>query len=461
MRHRVAYPGPEDSSPHQALMRVRPRDEHIAYPGIGAVFAAVAAGAVEFGFVPIENVVHGRVAQTLDNLLQYGNRLQICDAAIQPSGGQAEGQDRTRYILLGREGAAPSAHDVTSLIVYPQRDRVRLLYDLLEVISVRHNLNMTDIDRRPDKKGLSIFYIDIEGHARDPNVQGCIAEIATVLADTVVVNLGSYPYRPFNAPLIKTIGIIGGTGEMGRFFIPFFTRLGYEVIAAGRQTEIAPADCARRAEAVIVNVPIEHTAAVIGEIGPLLHAGQLLIDNTGVKTLPVKAMLACTAPEVEVLSIHTMFGPATERLQGQNVIVVPTERSGPMAQEFEDILFKHGAHITRATPEQHDMYVTFTQGLEHMDGVAKLAAILELVDDPQRLASFSTPNSRGTAEICARIHTGDARLYATMLKENPFVLKTLEAYLHHFQEMVDALKQGRTAVFEDKMSANAARLKKG
>ena len=44
-----------------------------------------------------------------------------------------------------------------------------------------------------------------------------------------------------------------------------------------------------------------------------------------------------------------------------------------MAQEFEDLLFKHGANITRTTAEDHDRFVTMTQGLEHIDSVAKLA----------------------------------------------------------------------------------------
>ena len=232
------------------------------------------------------------------------------------------------------------------------------------------------------------------------------------------------------------------------------------MLVAGRHTPLSHADCARQADAVIVNVPIEHTEDVIRSIGPLMRAGQLLVDNAGVKSRPITTMLENTDPLVEILSIHTMFGASVESLRGQNIISVPTVRSGPMAQEFEDILYKHGAHITRATPDEHDMYVTFTQGLEHMDGVAKLATVLELAGDPANLESFSTPNSRRATEIYERIHAGDHHLYATMLKENPHILKTLEAYLRNLTEMVSDLKHGSTKVFEEKMSSNATRLKK-
>lgn len=461
---RVAYPGPQGSHCQRALVNYRPEDRHIAYPSIGAVFAAVVDREVDFGFVPIESVINGRVAQTLDNLRQYAGRLMIAGAAVLPVAEDGSGKpadDKTRFILIGRQSPPPCGRDVTSLVIYPQRDRVKLLHDMLSVISVKHNLNMTDIDRRPDQKGLSVFYIDIEGHMADPNLRACIDDLIENLSETEVITLGSYPYLAFNEPLIKTIGIIGGTGEMGRFFVPFFTRLGYKVLVAGRNTTLSHADCAGQADAVIVNVPIEHTEDVIRAIGPLMHAGQLLVDNTGVKSRPITTMLESTAPAVEILSIHTMFGASVESLRGQNIISVPTVRSGPMAREFEDILYKYGAHITRATPEEHDLYVTFTQGLEHIDGVAKLATVFELAGDPANLESFSTPNSRRAAEICERIHAGDSHLYATMLKENPHILKTLEAYLRNLSEMVSDLKQGNTRVFEQKMSGNTARLKKG
>ncbi len=39
---------------------------------------------------------------------------------------------------------------------------------------------------------------------------------------------------------IKTISIIGGTGQMGSVFAKAFRDKGYEVIISGRKTEITP-----------------------------------------------------------------------------------------------------------------------------------------------------------------------------------------------------------------------------
>jgi prephenate dehydrogenase len=427
---------------------------------VDAVFNAVASGKVSLGFVPVENVITGRYAQTLDSLLKYHGSLSIMGSTIITSGKTEDGrEDKTRFILVGRGVTKPTGKDITSLVIYPQRDRVKLLFDMIEIISVRYNLNMTDIDRRPDKKGLSIFYIDIEGHISDGNVRACIKDIQLALSDTEVITLGSYPYQLFNEPLIKSIGIIGGTGEMGSFLVPFFEKHGYRVAVAGRKTPLTHEECARTCDAVIVNVPIDHSADVIRKIAPLMKKGQLLIDNTGIKTKAVKTMLEKAPIGVEVLSIHTMFGPGVEDLKDQNIISIPTERSGPMAQEFEDLLFKHGANITLSTPEQHDRFVTMTQGLEHIDSVAKLATILNIAGHPDKLEPFSTPNSRKSAEIWGRIHSQDPHLYATMLKENPFILETLQAYLANLSSLIKSLENGQTKAFEKTMAQNAGKLR--
>jgi prephenate dehydrogenase len=456
----VAYAQNFSGLSQKALKHYLPDAAVSEKPSVDAVFKSVLSTRKISGFVPVENVITGRYAQTLDCLLKYHEGLSITGSTIAASGRTEDGrEDKTRFILIGPGETKPTGRDVTSLVIYPQRDRVKLLFDMIEIISVRYNLNMTDIDRRPDRKGLSIFYIDIEGHKSDENVSACIKDIQLALSDTEVITLGSYPYQPFNEPLIKSIGIIGGTGEMGTFLVPFFEKLGYRVSVAGRKTSLTHEECAKTSDTVIVNVPIDYACDVIKKIAPHMKNGQLLIDNTGIKTKAVKAMLESSPRGVEVLSIHTMFGPGVESLRDQNIISIPTKRSGPMAQEFEDLLFKHGATITRTTAEDHDRFVTMTQGLEHIDSVAKLATILNIAGHPDRLEPFSTPNSRKSAEIWGRIHSQDPHLYATMLKENPYILETLKDYLGNLSSLISSLEKGRTTSFEKAMSKNAEKLK--
>ena len=103
------------------------------------------------------------------------------------------------------------------------------------------------------------------------------------------------------------IGIIGGTGGIGRWFAAFFEKEGHTVHVSGRDTGLRPAQMAEACPVVIVSVPIGVTEAVIREMGPHMKKDSLLMDLTSLKAGPVRAMLEASASEV--IGLHPLFGP--------------------------------------------------------------------------------------------------------------------------------------------------------
>jgi prephenate dehydrogenase len=146
----------------------------------------------------------------------------------------------------------------------------------------------------------------------------------------------------FNEPRLHTIGLIGGTGLMGRWFRPFFEKAGYQILISGRTTPLTYQECIAQSDAVIINVPISHTIEVIHKLGHFFRPGQLMVDNTSIKTQPVAAMLEVAPEGAEVLGMHTVFGPAITELRRQNVIFTSTSQSGELAQEFEEFSISMG-----------------------------------------------------------------------------------------------------------------------
>jgi len=66
------------------------------------------------------------------------------------------------------------------------------LAGLLEPIT-RHGLNMTRIESRPSRRGMwdYVFFIELEGHAEDPEVAQALAELQQ--RASLFKLLGSYP----------------------------------------------------------------------------------------------------------------------------------------------------------------------------------------------------------------------------------------------------------------------------
>ena len=384
-----------------------------------------------------------------------GHGLEILDKNI----GNVK-DNKTKFVILSKEEPKRSKRNFTSIVVYPKRDRVGFLEDLLKIISKDHKLNMSSIHSRPDGKGQFRFYIELEGHVNDKSIKDCIRDIQKRLSETDVVTLGSYPYLPYNERSINTIAIIGGTGQMGIFFKPFFESLGYKVLINGRNSGPNYEECIKQAEVILINVPIEVTVDVINKIGPMMRKGQLLVDNTGVKSKVVDTMMKSTKDDVEVLSLHTMFGPNIESLVGENIISVHTKKTKALAKEFEDVFYKHGARITVTTPEHHDVCSTICQSLEHVTNVAKAKTMMELVGHPSKLLAFLTPNAREALQVEARIHNSDPHLYAEMLKENSFALSTLENFADILNKIISSLKKKDYQAFEKLMNSNKEKLGK-
>jgi prephenate dehydrogenase len=383
-------------------------------------------------------------------LRQYGLELLAQGIGNPP-------QNKTKFAVLGDRFHVPTGTDATSFVIYPHRDRIGLLEDILHLISRDGGLNLSSIHSRPDTKGGFRFYIEVEGHAEDLAVARCLAAMEQSLAaDGVEVRVfGAYPRRMFNEPRLHTIGLIGGTGLMGGWFRPFFENAGYQVLISGRTTPLTYQACIAQADAVIINVPISHTIELIHKLGHFFRPGQLMVDNTSIKTQPVAAMLQVAPEGVEVLGMHTVFGPTITELRRQNVIFTATARSGELAQEFEGIFYKHGATITHTTPEYHDRQMAFHQNLEHFTKVVLAEVLRAQFGTPEMMASYSSPNSRLSLITMGRVLKGDPDLYAEIQTQNLQGAGLLQEYLRIAGEIGRALIQGDASHFARAMQCSA------
>ncbi|HSB81221.1 MAG TPA: prephenate dehydratase [Candidatus Methylomirabilis sp.] len=97
----------------------------------------------------------------------------------------------TRFLVIGRKAAPPSAADKTS-ILFSIKDRVGTLHRMLQPFA-EQEINLTKIESRPSKKKVweYIFYVDFEGHASETRIQRALEALKDECVFLKV--LGSYP----------------------------------------------------------------------------------------------------------------------------------------------------------------------------------------------------------------------------------------------------------------------------
>jgi len=233
------------------------------------------------------------------------------------------------------------------------------------------------------------------------------------------------------------IGIIGGTGGIGKWFAEYFRAEGFAVHVTGRTSGMSLPELARTCRAIFVSVPIGSTVDVIRRIGPLVKGDSLLADFTSLKAEPVRAMVEYSA--AEVVGVHPLFGPNVAALSGENIILCPA-RGEKWAKWLTQIFEKGGARVTETTPEVHDRKMAAVQALPHLSTMAMGIVLNGLGEDVGEIERFSTPIFRERLRMIEKVF-GHPNLYAEIIRHNPFSQQVLDLYRHALSELEFFLRE--------------------
>lgn len=235
-----------------------------------------------------------------------------------------------------------------------------------------------------------------------------------------------------------SVGIIGGTGGMGRWFADFFRQGGHGVHVTGRTTGMDIPDLAMACQVIIVSVPIGVTSDVIRRVGPFLKEDALLMDLTSLKAEPVRVMLSSSTSEV--IGLHPLFGPGVPSLAGQNIVLCPG-RGERWYPRIRTLLEGNGARVVVTTPERHDEMMAIVQGLNHLNTIALGLVLQEMGMKEKDLERFTTPIFRAKMEIMKRVFSRP-ELYAEILTLNPHVGRICDLYEKNLAELCRSIKRG-------------------
>ncbi len=340
----------------------------------------------------------------------------------------------------------------TSLVVDPGRDRQGLLFEILQVISIKHRVNIVTIHSRPDTKGGVVFYLDLEGHPGDENIKNCLDELRQYCDDatgqtTKIHILGAYPRAAFYTLPFRRVGIVGSSGVMGKWFCEFFRSAGLEVLECDLDNGRPLAETAKGSDVLVLSVPMSAAEGIAKELIPHLHAGQLVVENCSIKSCVLPVLEEKAPKGVEILGIHTMFGGDAPSIFDQNVIVTQTKRSGELAQAFEDLIYKHGARVQYSTIESHDHGASFVQSVLQLNMLILGDVMRRSFGSAKDLDFISTPNFRNVVSVLRRVLSQSEDLIVDLQVKNEQAVSMRHRYLESAFRLISALDVGNEKEF--------------
>ncbi|MCE3268523.1 MAG: bifunctional chorismate mutase/prephenate dehydrogenase [Burkholderiales bacterium] len=244
--------------------------------------------------------------------------------------------------------------------------------------------------------------------------------------------------------LNKHITIIGGSGLMGQLFAKYWRSAGANVNTLGRNEWNKASELLGLADLIIICVPINETCDVITKACEFIKPNSILADFTSIKQSIINHMQERHSGPV--LGLHPMFGPTINSPLSQ-VIINCGGRDTEKSSWVIDSLAEIGFTIRIMSAHEHDLAMSFIQGIEHFSTFALGSFLKQQNMPPHQLFSIASPIYQAKLALLGRIFHQDANLYANIIMSDAKRIELIGAYIKHMQDWLDKLKTNQHKEF--------------
>jgi len=240
--------------------------------------------------------------------------------------------------------------------------------------------------------------------------------------------------------------VIGGAGQMGRWFADFLASQGFEVRVADPSTAELPYPRLEEWQAgvadsdlIAVAAPIKVTAQILDELRSLRPTA-LVFDISSLKSPLREPLRALADAGCRVTSIHPMFGPSTRLLSGRHVIFSDVGHAGAVA-EVRALFAPTMAEQVVMSLEDHDRLIAYVLGLSHALNIAFFTALCESGEAASSLAQMSSTTFDAQLGIAGNIAQENPYLYFEIQKLNDYraaPMAALKSAINRVAHLVDS-----------------------
>ncbi len=257
--------------------------------------------------------------------------------------------------------------------------------------------------------------------------------------------------------------VLGGAGDMGRWFQSFAHLLGHRVDivdpamtplpqAPGRFSTLDKVPDLNVYEAIVVSVPLGRMPAVLEQLIALGPRG-LIIEIASIKDDLAPVLDRGRQAGLKMSSLHPMFGPRKSPYESLTFVLAYAD--DPQAERLlvEEWIRHPYTHLVPVPFDHHDRLMGWLLGFAHLSGMLFGCALTRSGLGAEELkACASTTYNRQTS---AALHVlgEDPDLYFDIQNLNPHRGEVYRAASEALSELVDAVQDGDRERFRAVLSA--------
>jgi len=258
--------------------------------------------------------------------------------------------------------------------------------------------------------------------------------------------------------------VIGGAGQMGRWFAGFLDSQGWSVELCDPLADDTAAWPFRRSlddglldhDLILVASGLRASAAVLDRLCALKPVG-VVLDIASIKAPLQSGLDALKANGVEVASLHPMFGPSAVLLADRHVVVI--DLGCPRATSLARSLFRETTAVqSDLTLASHDRVMAEVLGLSHALNIAFALALAEGHGDETLLERVSSSTFEAQVAVARRVVHENPNLYFEIQTENPHNADQLARLSRALAKLSEAVATRDAEGFRLLMEAGRAQL---
>ena len=254
-----------------------------------------------------------------------------------------------------------------------------------------------------------------------------------------------------------------GAGKMGRWFTRFFLEEGDSVVVSSRSKEkllkirdefgveiTDNVNAVKKADRVLICVPIENFEAVVKEIHSHVRPDQVVMDICSIKEGPVKMMHEYIKTGT-TLGTHPVFGPGVKSIENQNFVLTPVnDEEKQFAENFKSWLEEKHVNVFVMSPRKHDELMSVVLGFPHFLGLVVCDTLLNYPDflETKKVAGASYKMLLTLMEAVASEET---EFYTSLQMNLPEIEKIEGLFLEKSEEWLDIVRRKDGSAFASKM----------
>jgi prephenate dehydrogenase len=238
--------------------------------------------------------------------------------------------------------------------------------------------------------------------------------------------------------MVTSLAIVG-IGKMGLWFCNYFSKNNNFNVSLYDKREInldlkkypynitvckSLETCVRKADIVIVCVPIRITIAVVNKCIPIMKKGACIVEITSLKTDVFDSLLKIPDHLIP-LSIHPMFGAGAKQLRDTKILIIPV-RNKRKEQRLVKSLFNEAKTIVIKSPKYHDALMAVILGMVYY--VNLLLGVTLSNENITLLKKFSGTTFYLQSLLFESILTDNSSLISSLLADNKELLKYLKKF---------------------------------